>query len=147
MRVVYGPLGTAPSLLRRTTALSCPPFGARRCLAARDVGAGESSPRRFRKIAVAAGVLWVWRIAKRPVGGLRLEAARGSAGQGPVAFLLSFFRSAFCVICCCMCVCECVCVCLSVWVSLFFFSFSLKFSYFLNPCHKYYPYRLHETDM
>ncbi|TKC44669.1 hypothetical protein EI555_009368, partial [Monodon monoceros] len=58
--------------LRRTT-LSCPPFGTRRCR-----GAGESSPGRFRKIAVAAGVLWVWRIAKRPVG---RAAPRGRAGQ------------------------------------------------------------------
>lgn len=40
-------------------------------------------------------------------GGLRLEAARGSSGQGPAAFLLSFFTSAFCLICsCCVCLCR-----------------------------------------
>lgn len=43
-----------------------------------------------------------------PSGGLRLEAARGSSGQGSVAFafLLSFFSSAFCLICSCRCLSQ-----------------------------------------
>eukprot|EP00071_Canis_lupus_P005453 XP_005619514.1 follistatin [Canis lupus familiaris] len=74
-----------------TARLSCPPFGARRCPGAADVGAGESSPRRFRKLAVAAGVLRVWRIAKRAAGRAAPRAARGSSGQGPLAFACQSF--------------------------------------------------------
>ena len=121
MRVVYGPLGTAPSLLRRTTALSCPPFGGRRCLAARDVGAGESSPRRFRKIAVAEGVLWVWRIAKRPVGRAAPRGREGQRRAGPDCFFAFIFQK--CLLRdLLLCASVCVSVCLSGSLFLFFLS-------------------------
>lgn len=93
MCVVNWPPGTAPRGLQRTT-LSCPPFGARRCLGAGDVGAGESSPRRFRKIAVAAGVLWIWRIAKRDRReGCALRPHGAAPGKAQLLLLFCFHFS------------------------------------------------------
>lgn len=118
-----------PPRRRHRTTLSCPPFGARRCLGAADVGAGEGSPRRFRKIAVAAGVLWVWRIAKRagPAGGR--AAPRGRTGQlraGPGCFFAFIFHKCL--------VLDLLLLCVSVSVSFSFLSPSLSSSpTFLTP--------------